>query len=100
MNRIAWTHFSPSRLDPEDSSRLATLKRRIVQHLAWHQGAELPGSLVQRAVNEAESLAILTPHPALFLPVLAEEKLLNLRSWYRHQNEVLDKTQGFQSFAA
>jgi hypothetical protein len=25
---------------------------------------------------------------------------LNLRSWYRHQNEVLDKTQGFQSFAA
>lgn len=88
MKQIEFTDLAPARLSPGESASLAEMKRLLLHHLAWHQGADMPEPIVRRAVNEAESLATLTPFPALFFPALAEEKLRELRRWYLRQSRV------------
>lgn len=100
MKRFPFTPGPPTRLGAGDSARLAEFKARLLQLFAWDQAADLPQTLVRQALNDAESIAILTPHPELVLPTLAEEKLQDIRSWHKHQTEVRRQTEGFQSFAA
>jgi hypothetical protein len=88
FERDSMSDLAPLGLDSGASDDLARVKHHVLQDLIWHAGADLPGSIVRQAVNEAESLAILTPLPALFLPLLAEEKLRQVRRWYLHQVQV------------
>jgi hypothetical protein len=69
------------------------LKDRVMQKLAGEFSDRIPGRLFERAVGEAEALAWSTPYPLLFLPVLAEEKVLNARQWTEHQREILRRQQ-------
>jgi hypothetical protein len=67
------------------------LKAHIVQSLVGDSGTQVPGNLLQQAVLEAEALAWSTPYPLLFLPALAEEKVLDARRWADHQRRILER---------
>lgn len=52
----------------------------------------MEGSLIRRAVNEADSLAILTPFPLLVLPELALEKVRESLAWVTRQRHILERS--------
>jgi hypothetical protein len=47
------------------------------------------GKLIRQAVVEAEAVAWSTPYPLLFLPALAEEKVLAAKRWADRQQLIL-----------
>jgi hypothetical protein len=73
------------------AARFSKLKAHVVQSLIGDSGTRVPGNLLQRAVLEAEALAWSTPYPLLFLPALAEEKVLNARRWAERQRRILER---------
>ena len=73
------------------AARFNQLTEQLVQKLVADVQGLLPENMVRHAVIEAEALAWSTPFPLLFLPVLAEEKVLTARQWARHQTEILEQ---------
>lgn len=81
----------PSQLEPaasEEGSRnpvieLDQLKSRLLEQELGHSTDVCLRTALQRAADEAASLAWMTPFPLLFLPGLLEEKLTE--AWQRHQ---------------
>jgi len=73
------------------AARFNQLTEQLVQKLVADVQGLLPENMVRHAVIEAEALAWSTPFPLLFLPVLAEEKVLTARQWARHQTEILER---------
>lgn len=71
--------------------RFGQLKNRVIQKLAGESSRRLPGHLFEQALGEAEALAWSTPYPLLFLPVLAEEKVLSARQWAERQRQILER---------
>src|SRR5690348_12113681 len=67
--------FRFRRLSDNCARKVRALKDRIVRELGREFAGVLNPETVRHVVNEADSLAALTPFPALFLPVLAEEKV-------------------------
>jgi hypothetical protein len=67
------------------------LKNKIAGELSWRFASVRPVLLLQ-AVNEASALAATTPFPALFLPVLAEEKVYLVSEWERKQRSIQDRS--------
>ena len=67
------------------------LAERLMQKLVADVRGLVSESMVKQAVAEAEALACATPFPLLFLPVLAEEKVMTARQWARQQTEILER---------
>jgi hypothetical protein len=57
------------------SQFLQELKERLTAELTREFAGLLDSKTIRRVVEEANSLAVATPFPALFLPTLAEEKV-------------------------
>jgi len=73
------------------AARFNQLTEQLIQKLVAEVQDLLPENMVRQAVTEAEALAWSTPFPLLFLPVLAEEKVLTARRWASHQTEILER---------
>jgi len=72
-------------------AKFQELKEVVTGNLAAEYGALLPARQLQQVVNEADALAAFTPFPALFLPTLAEEKVLAAAAWNRKQQSLFAK---------
>ena len=72
-------------------ARFNELADQLADRLAEEVAGWMPEHLVRRAVKEAEALASSTPYPLLFLPVLAEEKVLSARHWANRQQKILER---------
>jgi hypothetical protein len=64
---------------------LTRLKDALTTELSYQFGGVLRQERVRQAVNEADALAASTPFPALFLPALAEEKVMLASRWQARQ---------------
>lgn len=73
------------------AAKFNQLTDRLMQKLVADVQGLIPENMVRQAVIEAEALACSTPFPLLFLPALAEEKVLKARQWARHQTEILER---------
>jgi hypothetical protein len=67
------------------------LEERISNELSWRFATVRP-ELLRHAVNEAAALAATTSFPALFLPVLAEEKVFLASRWQRKQRVIQERS--------
>jgi hypothetical protein len=75
-------------------NELEQLKARLLRPLlAPAQEPELNTAL-QRAANEAASVAWFTPFPLLVFPTLLEEKAERVRRQQERQREIRERTQG------
>lgn len=83
-----FTDLSPRALSAESEGWLKELKEELLESLAADVSG-IPETMVFHALNEANSLAALTPFPLLFLPALAEEKLQAARVWSERQRRLL-----------
>ena len=77
------------------AGELNDLKERITNQLMAQYGSFMPPSLVRQAVREADSLAAITPFPALFLPSLAEEKVRLAQRWSIRQKAIRERSVAF-----
>jgi hypothetical protein len=91
-NRPGFLPMAPRMIADDIAEKVTDLRERLVGHFMCEHGSVLDYNQVRRAVLEADSLALLTPHPELVLPVLAEEKVLAARRWWERQRELLDRT--------
>ena len=73
------------------AAKFHQLREKLIWKLALDVQGLVPAPAVRRAVTEAEALACSTPYPLLFLPDLAEEKVLNAREWAGRQRQVLER---------
>ncbi len=73
------------------AAKFNELTDRLMQKLVADVQGLISENMVKQAVTEAEALACSTPYPLLFLPVLAEEKVMTARQWVRHQTEILER---------
>jgi hypothetical protein len=79
---------------------LNRLKARLLQQALERAGdAELNAPL-QRAANEAASLAWFTPFPLLVFPLLLEEKAEAVQRQLARQREIRQRSQGLLRTAA
>ncbi len=83
-----FTDLTPRALSAESEAWLTELNNELLESLA-DAVSGIPEAMVFHALNEANSLAALTPFPLLFLPVLAEEKLQAARVWAERQRRLL-----------
>ena len=67
------------------------LKYRLKRNLATEASGRIPDQMLNQAVAEAEALAWTTPYPLLFLPGLAEEKVLTAGRWASRQQKILEQ---------
>jgi len=75
------------------ATKFNQLKDTLMQKFAREYQSLVPSHLLQQAIVEAEALAWSTPYPLLFLPDLAEEKVLNARQWTERQQQILARQQ-------
>jgi hypothetical protein len=68
------------------------LKTAITANLSAEFAGVLQPETVRRVVNEADALAAYTPFPALFLPVLAEEKVVMASRWQTKQRLIQERS--------
>jgi len=68
------------------------LKSTITANLADEFAGVLKLETIRQVVNEADALAASTPFPALFLPALAEEKVLIATHWQNQQRRIYDRS--------
>lgn len=68
--------------------KLKQLEEQLAKKLAAEVEGSVPQQLIRQAMNEAEALAWATRYPLLFLPDLAEEKVLSARQWNRRQQQI------------
>ncbi|MDB6110462.1 MAG: hypothetical protein JWR69_2212 [Pedosphaera sp.] len=73
------------------AAKVGQLKARVMETLSGGPNQGISGHLFQQAVGEAEALAWSTSYPLLFLPVLAEEKVLSARQWTERQRQILER---------
>ena len=71
------------------AARAAEIREKLMAQLAEEN--EISVQAVRQAVTEAEALACSTQFPHLFLPALAEEKVLSARQWRGRQREILER---------
>jgi hypothetical protein len=65
--------------------KLSRLKEALTSEMLVQFAGLLRPERIRQAVNEADALAAHTPFPALFLPALAEEKVLLASRWQTKQ---------------
>jgi len=70
------------------AAKFNELKDRVARRLAGETGNGVPENLLMLAITEAEALAWATAYPLLLLPVLAEEKVADLRRWEDRQRRI------------
>ncbi|MDB6015755.1 MAG: hypothetical protein JWR19_244 [Pedosphaera sp.] len=68
------------------------LKNKVIQKVVKDYSGSVPARLIKQAVVEAEALAWSTPYPMLFLPALAEEKVLSARQRAERQRQILERS--------
>ncbi len=73
-----------------------SLKEKVADELNETFAAAHP-ELVRQAVNEAAALAATTAFPNLFLPALAEEKVLFASQWQMKQERILREQSWLQA---
>src|SRR5687767_4343822 len=61
--------------------KLNQLKERINREMSIRFAGTLSAEMIRHAINEADAIAASLPYPALLLPTLAEEKVLQAASW-------------------
>ncbi len=88
----SFIQLTPTRLLSHEEKVLRALKETLVAQLKVAYAGLLDESLIRRAVNEADSLAALTPQPLLFLPELAIEKAAETLQWLNRQLDILDRS--------
>jgi hypothetical protein len=71
--------------------KLKQLEEQLTQRITAEIQGGVPQQLIQQAMNEAEALAWSTKFPLLFLPELAEEKILSVRQWANRQHQILEQ---------
>ncbi len=71
---------------------LQNLKSRLTRELAAGFFGILSENQVRQMVSEADSLAATTGFPALFLPTLAEEKVLAASNWQLRQRAIRERS--------
>ena len=71
--------------------RLTRLREQLILNLAKEAKGLVSEALMRRALAEAEALAFSTRYPLLFLPALAEEKVLSAKQWTARQKEIIDR---------
>lgn len=91
-DRPAFWGLTPRWLGDDAAELLIGLRERLGAQFFADHGKTVPLSVLRRAMAEAESLALLTPFPHLFLPALAEEKVAAARQWVDRQQEILERT--------
>jgi len=72
-------------------ARMVELRMELMTRLADEARRSLSESVIHRALTEAEALADSTSFPHLFLPALAEEKILSARRRAERQRVVLER---------
>lgn len=99
LPRNSFSEGSPSYVDlpprwlPDASQQLLQqLKEALIRQLSAEFNGLLDENLVRRAVNEADSLAVLTPLPHLFLPALAVEKVQETFLWLNRQQDIWERS--------
>jgi hypothetical protein len=75
-------------------NELEQLKARLLTPLLAAEAEAELNTALQRAANEAASVAWFTPFPLLFFPTLLEEKAGNARRRQERQQEIRQRTQG------
>jgi len=73
-NRIRPSSGSESEIVPI-GTRFHQLKMSLRRRLASRYGHDMPLSLIRRAVDEAEQVALASGFPHLFFPELADEQV-------------------------
>ena len=68
------------------------LKESLTAELATRFAGILPPEIVRQVVNEADALAASTEFPTLFLPTLAEEKVLLASRWQSKQRLIHERS--------
>jgi hypothetical protein len=91
-NRIHPARPKAERRATQINRPLRDLARHLKDRLAREYCGDLPEKLVHRAVGEAEALAALDPFPHLILTVLAEEKVLAMRTWFQRQQDIFERS--------
>ena len=71
--------------------KLNHLKEAVNQKLTDEFAGVLHPHTVRQVVNEADALAASTPFPSLFLPTLAEEKVLLASQWQSRQRAIQER---------
>ncbi len=84
----------------EREARLADLKERLARQYAATMEPPALKPAIERAVNDAASLAWATPFPLLVLPALAEEKVNLVRRQADRQARILRRSAAFLARAA
>ncbi len=84
----------------ERDARLAALKERLAQQYAAAPEHAALRSGIERALNDAASLAWATPFPLLVLPTLADEKVSAIRRQAGRQAEIFRRSAAFLAQAA
>jgi hypothetical protein len=83
---------------PKIGSGLRAISSRLVMTLAYERAGLIPERLIQHAVSDAEALAATTPVAELVLPVLAEERVAEMQTWFARQQAIIERSA--LSFAA
>lgn len=71
------------------AARAGQLREKLMARLAEEN--DISERTVRQAIAEAEALACSTEFPLLFLPELAQEKVLSARRWSGRQREILER---------
>lgn len=89
LEPVTFTDLSHRSLSAGCEAWLAEYKEAFLAGLKGELGITLSPAWIQHALREADSLASLTPVPALFWPELATEKLAAAQAWQERQNQLL-----------
>ena len=73
-------------------AELENLKARLMRVLLAETSNPVLGEALRRAVNEAATLAWMTPFPLLVLPALAEEKVRSARLQAQRQHVIRERS--------
>jgi hypothetical protein len=71
---------------------LENLKARLLRDLLAETSNPVLGQALRQAVNEAATLAWMTPFPLLVLPALAEEKARSARLHIQRQHVIRERS--------
>jgi hypothetical protein len=85
------SQFGLHRYPAQCAEKFQSLKDKIASEMQWRFASVRP-QLLRLAVNEAAALAAITPFPALFLPVLAEEKAHQIFRWEEKQRMIRERS--------
>ena len=85
------SQFGLHRYPAQCAEKFQSLKDKIASEMQWRFASVRP-QLLRLAVNEAAALAAITPFPALFLPVLAEEKAHQIFRWEEKQRMIQERS--------